>query len=56
MSERKASILVIDDENIVQESCRRILSPEGCSVESAYTAQEGLGKLSESSNDLDHRP
>jgi len=52
MSDRKASILVIDDENIVQESCRRILSPEGYAVESAYTAQEGLGKLSESSYDL----
>jgi len=52
MSERKASILVIDDESIVQESCRRILSPEGYAVESAYTGQEGLGKLSESSYDL----
>ena len=52
MSNTKASILVIDDESIVQESCRRILIPEGYTVESAYTGQEGLGKLADASFDL----
>jgi DNA-binding response OmpR family regulator len=52
MSEIKASILVIDDESIVQESCKRILVPEGYAVESASTGQEGLGKLADSSYDL----
>jgi DNA-binding response OmpR family regulator len=52
MSQIKASILVIDDESIVQESCKRILLPEGYAVESAYTGQEGLGRLADSSYDL----
>jgi DNA-binding response OmpR family regulator len=52
MSHSKASILVIDDESIVQESCRRILVPEGYAVESAYTGQEGLGRLADASFDL----
>jgi len=52
MSHSRASILVIDDERIVQESCRRILVPEGYAVESAYTGQEGLGRLADASFDL----
>lgn len=52
MSDVKASILVIDDETIVQESCKRILVPAGYRLESASTGQEGLGKLGESAYDL----
>jgi DNA-binding response OmpR family regulator len=49
---KASSILVIDDESIVQESCKRILVPEGYTVESAYTAQEGLGRLADACFDL----
>ena len=52
MKDIKATILVIDDEAIVQESCKRILGPEGYRVETAYTGQEGFGKLAEASYDL----
>ncbi len=52
MNDIKATILVIDDESIVQDSCKRILVPAGYRLESASTGQEGLGKLGESSYDL----
>jgi len=52
MHDIKATILVIDDESIVQESCKRILIPEGYCVESVSTGQEAFGKLRESSYDL----
>jgi DNA-binding NtrC family response regulator len=36
-------ILVVDDEGIVIESCRRILKPEGFDIAAAKTADEALG-------------
>lgn len=52
MTDIKASILVIDDETIVQESCKRILVPEGYGVDTAYTGQEGFGMLARRSYEL----
>ena len=45
-------ILVIDDETIVHESCSRILTEEGYSIDSAYTGQEGFSKIEEGAYDL----
>ncbi len=52
MGTSKAKILVIDDESIVHESCKRILTEEGYSVDSAYTGQEGFTKIEEETYDL----
>lgn len=35
-------ILVVDDEGIVLESCKRVLTPEGFDVSAAKTADEAL--------------
>jgi DNA-binding NtrC family response regulator len=35
-------ILVVDDEGIVLESCRRVLKPEGFDISAAKTADEAL--------------
>ena len=48
----KAKILVIDDEQIVHESCNRILTEEGYEVKSAFTGQEGFKKIEEETYDL----
>jgi YesN/AraC family two-component response regulator len=48
----KAKILVIDDETIVHESCNRILTEEGYTVDSAFTGQEGFAKMEEETYDL----
>jgi len=48
----KAKILVIDDETIVHESCNRILTEEGYTIDSAFTGQEGFTKIEEGSYDL----
>jgi len=48
----KAKILVIDDETIVHESCTRILTAKGYSINCAYTAQEGFAKIGEEPYDL----
>ncbi len=52
MGTTKARILVIDDEAIVHESCSRILTEEGYSIDSAYTGQEGFSKIEAGSYDL----
>lgn len=52
METTKAKILVIDDERIIHESCARVLTVKGHSVNCAYTAQEGFAKIRESSYDL----
>ena len=38
------SVLVVDDEPLVVESCRRILSDEGYQVESSGNGRDGLGR------------
>jgi DNA-binding NtrC family response regulator len=38
-------ILIVDDESIILESCRRVLEPEGFEVTIALTADEGLKQL-----------
>ena len=38
----KGSILIIDDEEIIRESCRRTLEPEGYTVKTARSGAEGL--------------
>ena len=48
----KAKILVIDDETIVHESCNRILTEEGYTIDSAFTGQEGFTRIEEGSYDL----
>ncbi len=41
----KGRILVIDDEEIIRESCRRVLEPAGYKVETAISGGEGLQML-----------
>lgn len=48
----KATILVIDDEQIVHDSVRRILESEGYQVDGALRVREALKKLSEGTYDL----
>ena len=38
-------ILVIDDEAVIRDSCRRILAPEGCEVITAADGEEGLAAI-----------
>jgi len=52
MEETKGNILVIDDELGIREGCRRALVPQGFTVETAATMQEGLRKIRESDFDL----
>jgi CheY-like chemotaxis protein len=48
----KATILVVDDEQIVHESVQRILEEEGYRVASAFRVDQALDKLSRESFDL----
>ena len=48
----KATVLVIDDEQIVHESVERILEDEGYRVDSAFRVDQALEKLSKASYDL----
>jgi ActR/RegA family two-component response regulator len=41
----QASILVIDDEAVVHESCRRVLEDEGYRVDGAFSLKEGIAAL-----------
>ncbi|MDH4222664.1 MAG: response regulator [candidate division Zixibacteria bacterium] len=50
MKNRK-NILVIDDEPIVLDSCRRILNQEGFEVKGAMNGREGLKKIEEDKYD-----
>ena len=50
--ETQGRILVIDDELGIREGCRRALEPEGYTVETAITGQEGLHRLREQPFDL----
>ncbi|MFB0536986.1 MAG: ATP-binding protein [Anaerolineae bacterium] len=52
MEETKGNILVIDDEVGIREGCRRALEPQGFTVETAATIQEGLRKIQEGHFDL----
>ena len=52
MEKRKFTILVVDDEKIIHESCGRILRDEGYTVETALSGQEALLKLKEKQYDL----
>ena len=45
-------ILVVDDEEIVHKSCRRILQDEQYDMVSVYSAEEGIEQLNSSSYDL----
>jgi DNA-binding NtrC family response regulator len=48
----KGEILVIDDEDIVRTSCKRLLQPEGYMVETAKSGKEGLQILESRAFDL----
>ncbi|MEW6108196.1 MAG: sigma-54 dependent transcriptional regulator [Nitrospirota bacterium] len=48
----KGRILVIDDEDIVRTSCRRMLEPEGYEVNTAKSGSDGITVLSDSIFDL----
>ncbi|HVP36743.1 MAG TPA: response regulator [Terriglobales bacterium] len=50
MNDRK-NLLVIDDEPIVLDSCRRILKQEGFDVNGAFSGREGLKKIEEDKYD-----
>lgn len=50
MKDRK-NVLVIDDEPIVLDSCRRILKQEGFDVNGAFNGREGLKKIEEDKYD-----
>jgi signal transduction histidine kinase len=50
--EPRGKILVIDDETGIRHGCRRALEPQGFTVETAATLQEGLRKIRESDFDL----
>ncbi len=50
--EAKGNILVIDDELGIREGCQRALEPQGFTVETAATIQEGLRKIQEGDFDL----
>lgn len=45
-------ILVVDDEEIVGESCKRILEEEGYEVETALSGEEAFRKMKESPYDI----
>ena len=49
MSEK---MLVIDDEDVVLESCRKIFTAEGFDIVTTNSAQEGLKIISDSSFDV----
>ncbi len=48
----KGRILVIDDEEIIRESCRRVLEPAGYEVRTAISGGEGLQALETGAVDL----
>lgn len=48
----KGKVLVIDDEEIIRTSCKKILTPEGYTVETAESGREGLKKLRKGHFDL----
>jgi DNA-binding NtrC family response regulator len=48
----KGRILIIDDEEIIRESCRRVLEPAGYEVRTAKAGSEGLQLLAEGKADL----
>ncbi len=48
----KGRILIIDDEEIVRSSCRKILEPEGYEIETAGSGTEGLDHLAGGPFDL----
>jgi two-component system sensor histidine kinase/response regulator len=50
--EAKGNILVIDDELGIRQGCQRALEPQGFTVETAATMQEGLRKVREGDFDL----
>jgi len=52
MEKPNATILVIDDEKIIHESCGRILQEKGYVVETAMSGQEALEKLKGKRYDL----
>src|SRR5512135_3222545 len=48
----RGSILIIDDEEIIRESCRRVLEPEGYAVKTADSGGRGLKALAAGDVDL----
>ena len=46
------TILVVDDERVIREGCRRLLAPEGYEVLTAENGREALDLLSTESPDL----
>src|SRR5208283_1655140 len=50
--DQSVHILVVDDERGIREGCRRVLSPEGYTVETAADGEEGLEKVRSKPFDL----
>ena len=50
--ERKADILIIDDDEALQKACRRVLEAHGFSIASAFTLSAGLQQIRAQSFDL----
>ncbi len=48
----KGNILVVDDEQIILKSCKRVLSSDGYEVKTATSAEEAIDLLYKSTYDL----
>jgi len=49
---QKATILIIDDEEAIRDSCRQVLSKDGYMTETAEDGLSGLRKIGEVKPDL----
>lgn len=45
-------VLVVDNKNIVCNSCKKILTQEGCKVDIALSGEEALNKINENRLDV----
>ena len=48
----KPRVLVVDDEDRIQDACKRMLTSEGCEVDVASDGEEGLTKIQQSHFDI----
>ena len=49
---KQVKILIIDDEDIVLQSCKRILRSENYDIDTVYSGEEGLSKIEDKKYDL----
>jgi DNA-binding NtrC family response regulator len=46
------NVLVIDDETVIGDACRLVLSEKGCTVTHCITGKEGLNKIRQNAYDF----